>query len=168
MPADASLLISAVSLALSASVWVKTFWVERRRLRLSIRLLQTKGDTAYMFLMIENKSRLPVAISQITLLQRCGHGYLRTACRPFPKEVISRKKTVKGVITDLPPLYSDQLPISLSGLSSKCCIVLFEDIPKAILPLSTHLTLEILTNRGMRARKKLLLRSGWYDRKYIL
>lgn len=171
-----TLWISLVSLALSMSTWVRTFIAEHRRLRFSIQLLQAKDGTAYMRLVIENKSRLPIAISKITLLQKrsSSHlgkicfGYNRTDCAFFPKEVVIRVKRIHGKYEDLPPIYSESLPISLDGLSSKSCIVLFEDIPEAIPQTATHLTLEILTNRGMTTRKKLRLPTEWVSHNDIL
>lgn len=145
---------------MSFASWVRTFVTERNRLRFSIQSFHSKGFTSYMFLMIENRSRLPVAISQISMIVSGK----RVNCVPFAKEVISGIKKVNGNSVEKPPMCSAPIPIQLSGLSSTSCIVLFEGIPSEIPRTATHLNFEVSTNRGRKAKTKLQLPEGWAAR----
>ena len=157
---DIALWISIISFLMSFASWVRTFITEMNRLRFSIQSFHSKGSTAYMFLMIENRSRLPVAISQISLIID-GKS---VNCEPFSKEVITGTKKVKKNTVETTPMCSAPLPIQIAGLSSMSCIVLFEDIPSEIPSLSTHLNFEVSTNRGRKAKTKLQLPAGWAGR----
>lgn len=152
-----SVWVASISFVMSLVTWIRTFIVEHKNIKLKVQFFRTKNCTAYMFLLVENKSRLPIAISDIILRQgkECIH------CRPFPTEIITGNRKVNGKVVEKPPKCSDSIPIQLNGLSSKSCIVLFEDIPTDIPPTSTHLNFEVSTNRGMRAKRKLQLPEEW-------
>lgn len=137
----------------------RTISAERVHLCFSVLLFRSKGSTAYMILMIENCSRLPACISQISLDL---DGEI-VNCVPFAKEVITGTKKVAGKLTERPPKCSAPLPIQLFGLSSTSCIVLFEGIPAEIPRTATHLNFVISTNRGKKVRKKLQLPEEWAD-----
>ena len=160
---DIALWISVISFIMSAASWVRTFIVERKCLRFSVQSFHSSGHTAYMFLMIENCSRLPVAVSQISM--NLDKEIIN--CVPFETEVITGTKTISGKVVEKPPMCSAPLPIQLAGLSSTTCIVLFEDIPSEIPRLATHLNFEVLTNRGMKVKTKLQLPEGWASRTEI-
>ena len=160
---DIALWVSVISFLMSAASWVRTFIVERKCLRFSVQSFHSKGRTAYMFLLIENCSRLPVAVSQISM--KFGKKIIN--CVPFETEVITRVKTVSGEVIEKPPMCSAPLPIQLAGLSSTSCIVLFEDIPSEIPRLATHLNFEVSTNRGRKVKTTLQLPEGWADRTEI-
>lgn len=155
---DIALWISVITFVMSAASWIRVFLVERRRLRFTVQLFKAREHTAYMVLMIENKSRMPIAISRISLKL---NGKLAD-CTPFPAKVIGTKSADVETST-----YSAKIPIQLDGLSSTSCIVLFEDIPSEIPSLSTHLNFEVLTNRGRTVKKTLQLPQGWASREYI-
>lgn len=155
-----ALWISVISFLMSSASWVRTFIVERKYLRFSVQSFHSKGHTAYMFLVVENCSRLPIAISQIAM----DIGEKIVNCVPFAKEVITGTKTVSGRVVEKAPMCSAPLPIQIAGLSSTSCIVLFEDIPSEIPRLSTHLSFEVSTNRGGKVKTKLQLPVGWADR----
>lgn len=159
-----ALWISTISFFMSLTTWIRVFVTERKRLRFSVQVFQSKGNIAYMSLMIENISRLPIAISQISLCQ----GGKKINCAPFPKEVITGTKKVDGKIIEKPPKCSAALPIQLAGLSSTSCIVLFEGIPEEILPTSTHLNFEVSSNRGKATKISLPLPAEWADHNDIL
>lgn len=158
-----ALWISVISFLMSAASWVRTFIVERKCLRFSVQSFHSKGRTAYMFLMIENCSRLPIAVSQVAM--EIDEKIVN--CVPFAKEVITGTKTVGGRVIEKAPMCSAPLPIQIAGLSSTSCIVLFEDIPSEIPRLSTHLNFEVSTNRGRKVKTTLQLPEGWADRTEI-
>lgn len=152
-----SVWIASISFVMSLVTWIRTFIVEHKNIKIKVQFFRVKEHTAYMFLLVENKSRLPIAISDIVLRQ----GKERIHCRPFPTEIITRTLKVNGKVVEKPPKCSDSIPVQLNGLSSKSCIVLFEDIPEEILPTSTRLNFEVSTNRGMRVKRKLQLPEEW-------
>lgn len=158
-----SVWIASISFVMSLVTWIRTFIVEHKNIKLKVQFFRANDRTAYMFLLVENKSRLPIAISDIIIRQ----GKERAHCCPFPTEIITGQRKVSGKLIEKPPKCSDSIPIQLNGLSSKSCIVLFEDIPLAIPQTSTHLNFEVLTNRGMKVRKKLPLPEGWASRNDI-
>lgn len=158
-----ALQISVISFLMSLTSWIRVFFVERKNIRLSIQFFRKKNRTAYMYLMIENKSRLPIAVSNIEMVQ----GNKKIGCVQISKEVITNIKKAGGKIIGISPVYSTQLPVQMSGLSAVSCIVLFEDIPLEIPPTSTHLNFEVSTNRGKKVKKKLQLPAGWASRNDI-
>lgn len=154
--------IAVASFLMSLPSWIYTFIAQRKRLSFKIQAFKYKENLAYMYLMIENRSRLPVSITGISLEQ----GESRTPCAPIPKTVSSTIMKTAGN-TDVVYHYSTAMPIQLSALESVSCIVLFEDIPEAV-PLSAKLlTFQISTNRGRIAKRKLELPQDWSDQKEI-
>lgn len=153
---DAASWVALVGLLLSVAHWVYTFILERQNLKVSILSGATSDDTMYALMMFENKSRLPVAITQISLIQ----GEKWTNCRPYPKEVI-RAFPTRDCQHPSRMVYSEQIPIQLAGLSSRSCIVLFEDIPEAPPQTSTHLSFQISTNRRKPLKTQLELPPEW-------
>ena len=154
--------IAVAGFLMSLASWFHTFITQRKRLSFKIQLFRYKEDSAYMYLMIENRSRLPVSITGISLKQ----GKSKTPCVQIPKTVSSTTRKTAGN-TDVVYQYSTAIPIQLSALESVSCIVLFEGIPEAVPPSATHLTFQISTNRGRIAKRKLQLPQGWSGQKEI-
>lgn len=152
--------ISVFSFLISLSTWIYTFATQRKRFSVKVLFFRTSGFSAYMFLSIENKSRLPIAITNFSLLFDSG---VTANCTPIPKEVISARdnqnRPIPGARKD-----STALPIQIASLGAAPCIVLFEDIPEEIPLSSMHLNLRISTNRGRIAKIKLQLPQDWASR----
>lgn len=150
--------IAVAGFLMSLGSWIYTFVTQRKRLSFKIQVFKYKENLAYMYLMIENRSRLPVSITGIFLKQ----GKNRTSCTQIPKTVLSTtRKTACN--TDVVYQYSTAIPIQLSSLESVSCIVLFEDIPEVVQSSATHLTFQISTNRGRKVKRKLALPQDWND-----
>lgn len=154
--------IAVAGFMMSLASWVHTFITQRKKLAFKIQFFRNKEKLAYMYLMIENRSRLPISITGIFLML----GGNKTPCAQIPKVVTSTKRKTAST-TDVTYQCSTAIPIQLSSLESASCIVLFEDIPVDVPPFATHLTFQISTNRGRRVKKKLELPRGWVDQKDI-
>ena len=152
--------IAIAGFLMSLGSWVHTFITQRKRLSFKIQFFRYKENSAYMYLMIENRSRLPVSITGIALKQSKSI----VPCVQIPKTVSSTTRKTAGN-TDVVYQYSTAIPIQLSALESVSCIVLFEGIPEVVPPSATHLTFQISTNRGRKVKRKLALPQDWHDQK---
>lgn len=108
-------------------------------------------NTVLIHILIDNKSRLPITINRISLI--------------IGKSVFSsfdiKTQIFKGVtrqnneITDTRLIFSPEFPICIGSLGGTNCYPFFELPPEAFETLSTELTLQFHTNRGMIKKKKL-------------
>lgn len=156
--------IAVAGFVMSLATWIKDLLTQRKRLATHVLHLKVVKDELHMYLLIENRSRLPISVTRLELIQ----GNVRTACTALPSLMFRRYMSSGGTGTDERRDYSTPLPYSLSSLGAMTVLVRFEDL-KQTPPLdATHLTLAVSTNRGRKVRMKLELPPGWADQRIPL
>lgn len=153
--------IAVVSFAMSLASWVKDWLTQRKRLKARIVFMNALEHTVHMYLMLENKSRLPIAVTNIELILNEN----RTPCVPLPTLFFRQSKRSGDKVIEQRSEFSTALPIQLPGLGALTALVRFEKLEQTLPPDATHLTLLISTNRGRKARKTLALPQAWADQR---
>lgn len=111
------------------------------------------NDRIFVQYRIDNKSQLPIAITDIQLIID-GKSYLTDY---LPHEIFSYCKRSKGEIVEHLPKYNDKLPINLNSLSFRSDFLAFV-VPRGILKEGEKdLTFQIRTNRHMEVQKTFAL-----------
>lgn len=149
--------IAVAGFLMSLATWVKDFVSQRKNLAGRILGIKSYANVTYMDLALENRSRLPIAITHFRLLL----GEKIFDCAPLPTLVSAKEQRRGNELVKRTEEYSTALPIQLLSLGATNCLVLFERLP--VLPPNdaTHLTLLIGTNRGKEVRMTLPLPEGW-------
>lgn len=153
--------IAVMGFLLSLASWVKDYFSQRKKFRCEILGIKSYADVTFINLMITNHSRVPIAITRISLLVD-GKTYV---CSSLPVLVAEHNRSKGGVIYDSRMEYSTPLPIQLMGLGAVKALVLFEDMQQLPPDDATELTLSICTNRGNPVEMKLPLPAGWASRR---
>lgn len=152
--------IAIAGFVLSLTSWIKEILVNRKNLRANILELHAKDSAAFLRLMINNKSRLPISISGINLVT----DFQQCPCTTVPKYVTCNIRFIGGKQVSRSEEYSTALPIQISGLGGTNALVLFEGLPREIPCSSKYLTLVIYTNRGNPEEMTLELPEDWSAR----
>ena len=148
--------IAVAGFLMSLATWIHTFLSQRKNIRIRITECKSDDEITLCFVHIENKSRLPIAITRIVLLSEQNE----VDCVPFPtwglddtrrsgKEIISRKS-----------YYSMQMPIAISALGAVSGYVLFQSDQRMIPDDAKLLNLKVYTNRGLTKIWSIPLCSG--------
>lgn len=145
--------IAIVGFLLSLASWIKEFITQRKKLNARIFMLNTRTETAYLDLLVENHSRIPVAITQIAVMIDGDLCY----CSPLSKLVEECTVFRRGREVEHASKYSTSLPIQLSGLGAVASVVLFEHLKQPLPVDATSLTFVIYTNRGKPVQMTLAL-----------
>lgn len=139
-----STVISVLAFLMSLGSWVYTFIHQRRRLNVTLEAHQLLPKSLVLLLIFENKSRLPISITRISLL--AGTEMLHS----IPQSV-AFFMTVKnqGRPNEEKKEYcSTEQPINLGSLGAQSAYVFFRDYRQTLPEVPTRLTLELCTNRG--------------------
>lgn len=143
----------------SFASWVYTFASQRKNI--SVRIIENDITEACLFyILFENKSRLPIAITNISLLVDSKEVY----CEPISTLAFEYTRRSKGEVVERIQRYTLALPITLSSLGATSGYVYFDTAPDEQLLSSRSATLKIYTNRGKAFQKKLELSD--YSLKY--
>lgn len=135
------------------SGWIYYWVTTRKNIFVRIIAFHQKNETILSYMAFENKSRLPVSITDISLLID-GNPY---PCEYMPKKVMSHERTVGGRIVSSQDYYNIQLPIELGSLGATSGYVLFV-LPKGVRKPDTKVvTLQISSNRGKAMKMTLSL-----------
>lgn len=156
-------LIAVAGFAMSMASWVHTFVTQRKKFDVEIVAAKSYADVTYLHLIIQNKSRLPVAITRISLLLN-GMWF---NCTPIPVMVSATERKRGSEVIKRTEEYSTALPIQLSSLGATNCLVLFEGLPYLPSDDATHLTLSIYTNRGKAVKRSLELPAEWASQRKV-
>lgn len=156
--------IAVAGFVMSLATWIKDLLTQRKKLAAHVLHLKVVKDELHMHLLIENRSRLPISVTRLELIQ----GKVRTSCTALPslmfRSFISSGNTVSNERRD----YSTPLPYSLSSLGAMTVLVRFEDLEQTPPLDATNLTLAVSTNRGRKVQMKLELPPGWADQRIPL
>lgn len=157
-----TLWIAVIGFIMSTATWISTLASKRRNLKGKILKIKSYADITYIYLLLENRSSLPIAVTQIILHQELEDNQ----CSPLPTEVSHHIYRDGDAIYHCRAELSTQLPIQIPSLSAMTALVLFERLTQLPPDDATHLNLEVLTNRGKEIRAKLPLPKGWADQRY--
>ncbi len=109
------------------------------------------------YILIENKSRLPISINKIVLVHE-SNTYL---CTLIPKMAIEITRTLGNETIRKREYDSESFPINIPGMTSHSGFVLFESAEPLPTIDSTSVTFQVHTNRGRAAQIELSLDSAF-------
>lgn len=133
--------------------WGYAYITTRKNFNVRVIAYQSKQNLALFYLSFENKSRLPISITALSV-HIDGVYY---PCKYIPQKVTSSQHTVNGKVVNFQDYFSIQFPIELGSLGSTSGYVLFV-LPKGVrIPDAKTLTFLISSNRGKAIEKKLSL-----------
>lgn len=153
--------IAVAGFILSATIWAKELVSQRKNLSGRILDITVYNNFVVLRILFENRSRLPIAITQIELVIN-GQ---RFACSQTPKLVFERMERTNGKVTESTKEFSVRLPIQIAELGANESLVFFGHLPATPQDDATHLTLRLSTNRGKPIEMRFELPAGWADRK---
>lgn len=165
MDTEITFWIAVASFLMSLASWVKDAVTQRMRLESHIVLCHTAPNSpaAYLYLVVANKSRLPLTITDIALV--IGGKEVHCVSR---SKLVSTKSLHRGKeIIEQTSEYSTPLPIQIMGLGGSTVLSLFENLPEKIPPDASSLNFSIYTNRGRPKKMTLELPVGWADQKIL-
>lgn len=147
---------SASGFILSLINAIHTLVTQHRSITLDITEMKSYNDLTFFYFVITNKSRLPIAITDVKLLinntaYRCTHysHFLWNCAYKIGKEVIDKQD-----------YRSLALPIQIGSLAAEGGYLLFEVPQSAAQELTTQANFVILTNRGAPIQTTLELPQG--------
>lgn len=149
--------IAVAGFLMSLATWVKDFITQRKHIEGKVLNIKSYQSVTYIDLLIENRSRLPISITDISLF--LGDSAYR--CTPLPKLILEHTKSRKGEVYERTMKYSTPMPIQISNLGATTVVALFEGMKRLPPDDATHLNLSISTNRGSPVKMTLELPEGW-------
>lgn len=123
--------------------WIHNIITNRKNISLSIISAYHKNNIMVAYIMIENKSRMPICINSFSLTE----GKKKVMCKQIPTKIIEITNRSGTEITDRRNIYSCKFPISLGALSSDSVYTFF-DLRDINIDISEELNFLIATNRG--------------------
>ena len=151
--------VALAGLLLSAAIWIKDIISQRRDLRGRLLEVMICADYMTAFILLENRSRLAIAVTQIELQS----GDLWIPCAQTPECILTFRNNTEVYRR----VYSNELPIQIVGLGGSYAKLVFHHLPMIPEAASTHLTLRISTNRGKPFEISLQLPPDWADQRII-
>lgn len=131
--------------------WICTICANRKNIGVQISKAYFCNNTVLTHIIIDNKSRLPITITQISLISDKSN----YACFNIQTRIYNGVTKQNDVILDTKTIISPKFPIEIGSLGGTSCYPFFELPPEDFEKLSTDLTLQFHTNRGMIKKKKL-------------
>ena len=146
-----TLALSIIGSAGTVITWIVSYVKSRKNLSVKIVKLLRSKNIMILYIMINNKSRLPIAIESLSITYKDKI----FPCALIPKKTFERTTKTGSVIKENKSYYTLQLPIYLPSLGGTSGYFLF-DIPEEVSQnLSTPLTVLIHSNRGKATEMKL-------------
>lgn len=160
--------IAVIGFFMSLSTWVKDLITQRVRLRARIvgcfELDQWDRPFLYLYLLIENLSRLPVSITNVLLAVDDAE----MPCQAISELAYSLTETSGDDVTRRHEVYTDGLPVQLPTLGAQRVLLCFPNLPHAFPRDATQATLEVRTNRGNPKQMTLELPPDRFDQRIFL
>lgn len=131
--------------------WIYASISNRKNIYVRISRAYLHDNSVLLHILMDNKSRLPISINRVSLIinETTYHAFdIKTQI--FRGDYKSNNEIIK---TDI--IYSAEFPIELASLGGTNFYLFFELPPNAFQSLSTQLTLQFHTNRGMVRKRKL-------------
>lgn len=142
---------------MSLATWIKDFVSQRKNIHGRILSIKSYSDVTYVYLALENRSRLPIAVTSIDLVLNQS----TYTCTALPTLVSSTTRRCKDTILKYAEEYSTSLPIRIQQLGAASILALFENMNQLPPDDATTLMLVIYTNRGKPVQMTLELPEGW-------
>lgn len=136
--------VGAAGFLLSLFNLAYTIGTQRRKLELRIVGYQRIATRHLFLLLLENHSRLPIAISSINLVLDDQ----RFICQMRPTIIQSSERTRGGEVISRNEVFSDSMPIALGSLASTSCHLVFDNCAPELPAPPTQVNFEVATNRG--------------------
>lgn len=135
------------------ATWLFSYISNKRNISIRPIAYNSKDNKILFYLSFENRSRLPISITALSILLD-GAYY---PCRYQPQRVISHQHTVGGKVVSSQDYYNLNFPVQLSPLGSNSGYVLFVIPREVLMPDSKTATFQVSSNRGNSFEMKLLL-----------
>lgn len=149
--------IAVVSFFMSLASWIKDFITQRKHIECKILEIKSYQDITFFRMIIENRSRLPIAIARMILVVNDK----KFDCTLKPTIISEQVRRVRKEVIDRKTEFSQAFPIQLLELGAINGIILFEKMQELPENSATHLTFLISTNRGNPMKMILELPEGW-------
>lgn len=147
-------LFGAIGTALSG---ILNFFHSRKRISIQIIKICRLKDFIIAYIAIQNKSRLPISINDISLIINKE----KYTGNSVPPHSLRHTNSTTDIPTDREH-FTMQFPVNLGALAGASGYIRL-DVPEEVSQtLSTHLIFQVATNRGSSIRKK-LEREQWID-----
>lgn len=124
---------------------------QRKNISLSIESYSFKNRTLLMYVAFTNRSRLPISILNISIVQN----KICYPCVYMPTAVVEYTRRSGKELLGYREELSIQFPISLSSLAGSSGYLYFDKLPQNYPDAPTAVTLEVSTNRGRAKRMRL-------------
>ena len=147
--------ISIAAFIMSSATWIASFVSGRRRLIITPKLYShgvpssEKPALYLLFVMLENKSKLPIAITDIAVVAQGG----LVPCDPISVPYFHARTRSGDEITYERHAYSLGLPVAISGLSAASGVLIFADRLQQLESDAKEWTLRLGTTRGAVTQK---------------
>jgi hypothetical protein len=142
-------ILALLGFLLSVASLIRTAATQRRKLDLEIYAVKAYSSVIFLRMSFINKSRLPLLITRIALIQDES----TIECTAVPRKVASHNGRDE---------YSKALPIQLHELGGDNGTIVFEHVQAQLEDSATQLTLLIGTNRGRATKMTLALPTEWF------
>lgn len=124
-----------------------------KRIKVTILAYHNDCNLHIFYLLLENKSNLPISINQIFLIS----DDCRCRCVLLPKVKFKVNLSRNNVIAHSTEYCSESFPVNLASISSRASFVLFEPHESLQIDPSKAVTFEVHTNRGRVTKTELSL-----------
>ena len=145
--------IAVVAFVLSDTSWVHTAVTQRKSFSIKVYKAFSYEKLVLFIVAIENKSRLPISINEITL----HYNDINAPCKRLPKRVYETTRRQNNEIYERKTYYSMEMPININALSSVTGYVLFDHLTQNLPSDAKKAVFAVGTNRGRRVKKTLEL-----------
>lgn len=125
------------------STWIYNYITSRKNISFSIISAFYKNSTLSAYIMVENKSRMPVCINGVTIIE----GKKKAMCKQMPTKILEITNRTGSEVIDKRKIYTCQFPISLGALSGDSGYICF-NLKDFNIDVSKELNFLIATNRG--------------------
>lgn len=149
-----TLAIALIGCAGTISTWIHSYISKRQNINFRILgHLVPEGHSIILYVMLENRSQLPISITSISVYQND----VFYSCTEIPLKVYEVTTRKNKEIVSHNEFFSMAIPIFLPALGGTSGYVYFEAPQKVFQPDATHLTLRLTTNRGKAIERTLSL-----------
>lgn len=138
--------------------WIMNYYSFQRKITIHINKISHFGNAVVAYVTIQNKSRLPISINDISLKT---NGKIYTGFH-IPQLTLKIKRRTGDTITAEREYSCMTFPVNLGSLSGVSGYLFLDTSKEDSETLSTLLTFEVSTNRGNSFETKSLL-AEWTD-----
>lgn len=124
--------------------WIHGIIVTRKKISFEIVSAIYSENLVYAFFILNNKSRLPIAINSISLYNNKKNIF----CEKISKKIFEKSLRTGTIITNREEIKSEQFPISLSGLLGSSGYILFHTKGFNFMK-EDKVDINLFTNRGL-------------------